>query len=383
MQARATARCWEVGQAARIVARLVLPLSLLAVAAHGQSGPELDLYAPESGQAVESYADVVVVRGRVAPYTSRAMTSDWMIVIDSSGSTSDASGADIDGDGRVGRTAFLPSLNTDHQDSILHAEVAAARQLLEVLDPGRTRVGLISFSGGGEAIAPRGDSILMGRGVAPPAVLHTPLTRDYREVQDGLHAILQEGSHDNTDFSAALRLAAKSFAPGPEPTLRFIAFLTDGYPTDGSSKVAPSFVVAAEAAAIELAEAGVQVHVLALGPTALSRPAAATAIARRTGGSFNPVLDLAQLGSALPFLVRDAERTAREQVAVYVSSADRGLTRAQVLPNGTFVAMAPIEPGINRIEILAVAADGATTSVERSIEVSLPEIAAEPGPLFP
>src|SRR5206468_3177848 len=60
--------------------------------------------------------------------------SDVVLVIDSSLSTNASALADVDGDGTT--------------DSILEAEVQAARVLLDFLDPTSTRVAVVDFNNG-------------------------------------------------------------------------------------------------------------------------------------------------------------------------------------------------------------------------------------------
>jgi hypothetical protein len=87
---------------------------------------------------------------------NRSGEHDVVVLVDVSGSTAYASGIDVDEDGKLGRASrrreawrsFNPRyLSSDADDTVLAAELVATRRLVELLDPGRVRVGLISFHG--------------------------------------------------------------------------------------------------------------------------------------------------------------------------------------------------------------------------------------------
>jgi hypothetical protein len=81
------------------------------------------------------------VQGSALAEGDRPLDYDVILVIDVSQSTKAASGADVDGDGVVGvnpHNELLPPgtfppemLSTDPEDTVLHAEIAAARALIE------------------------------------------------------------------------------------------------------------------------------------------------------------------------------------------------------------------------------------------------------------
>jgi hypothetical protein len=68
-----------------------------------------------------------------------------VIAIDRSTSTREPTGLDLDGDGTVGE--FRQSRYTDHDDSMLAAELAAVGRLVEVTRLGGMRFAIISYSG--------------------------------------------------------------------------------------------------------------------------------------------------------------------------------------------------------------------------------------------
>lgn len=79
---------------------------------------------------------------------------DLVLVIDVSGSTLLASGVDVNGNGKIGRTIEWVTPCTDPGDSIRAAEFVAARRVLEAIDTRRTRVGLVVFESSVRKSAP-------------------------------------------------------------------------------------------------------------------------------------------------------------------------------------------------------------------------------------
>ena len=114
-----------------------------------------------------------------------------MIVLDVSQSTQYPSGADVDGDGVVGENPaeglYAPgefpegTVCTDPDDTILAAEVAAARALVRSLSAERARVGLVTFSG-----AVNLDTGLQRSRDQKNATLQVPLTSDFARVEGAL-----------------------------------------------------------------------------------------------------------------------------------------------------------------------------------------------------
>ena len=140
-----------------------------------------------------------------------------MLVIDVSDSTKAASGADVDRDGQVGVDphnellppgAFDPAIrSTDPGDTILQAQILAARSLLQGLDPRRVRVGLATFSG---EVSPTDRR----------AQEHRPAGRLARARADerlrrgdrALSAVLARGPNGATNYAAGIRLAIVELA---------------------------------------------------------------------------------------------------------------------------------------------------------------------------
>ena len=152
---------------------------------------------------------------------------DVAIAIDTSGSTADPSGADIDGDGAVGE--LRGGEMTDRADSLLAAQVAGIKSL--VADGGLLdlRFSIVSFSG-----KDRFDDPVSAERF-PDAILRTELTSDSRELEASLDRVLKSGSRGTSNFAAAMRRSLESLDVGwgraPADGRRRVVFLLADSPT--------------------------------------------------------------------------------------------------------------------------------------------------------
>lgn len=340
------------------------------------AGPSVRLEIEQPlGDAVASDVHLVEVRGRAVGQGEGPQVFDVALVLDVSASTKAASGADVDGDGEVGEDPrlglFAPGEyppgtgSTDPEDTILHAEVLAAKTLLEDLDPRRVRVALVTFSGDSEASADA-----RGRRQAQDAWLEVPLTDDFGRLREALDAVLARGPHGATNFAAGIRLATTELAglsgaasrPRPEAG-KFVLFLTDGIPSFpvGRGDVSdPGDLEAAVQAARVARAAGIRIHTFALGSDALTRPKAATEVARVTLGRFTPVLEPGAIVAALQSVsFANVEDVGAVNLTTGEVSAD-----VRLHPDGSFLAFVPVREGENRVLVNAVASDGSEVNRE-------------------
>ena len=173
---------------------------------------------------------------------------DVVLVIDVSGSTAIASGVDIDGDGSVGRynkrrenwrSFNARQLSSDPGDTVLAAELLASRRLVEVLDPDRTRIGIVSFSDGASLLAPLGS--------------------ERAKIEAALKQLDQAFGSGATDMGRAIDRGVEALlagrTPGAPPRRRTLLVLSDGWPTAPVSEK-----VAAQAALDAAARAAESVH---------------------------------------------------------------------------------------------------------------------------
>jgi hypothetical protein len=304
---------------------------------------------------------------------------DVVLIIDVSGSTKVASGVDVDGDGEIGFDphfelvppgTYPPELrNTDPGDSILAAEISAARALLSTLEPERVRVGVISFSG--EMNPLTGNRVRFDQ---QDAWVEVPLTNDFDKVQRALTGIMARGPHGGTNFAAGLRLAVTELAnltgsrSAPrEGAKKVVLFLTDGLPTFpiGSGSAAdPGDTEAALNAARLAHKAGITINSYALGPNALTNPIAATEVARISLGTFMPVQNP---GDIIAFL--QGVTFANVEDVIFTNLTTREVSYdVDLSPDGSFSGFVPVTEGKNRVRVTALATSGASGSVEFDLE---------------
>ena len=117
----------------------------------------IEINSPQPGETVKNRVHMAPVRGAARSGSGKPIDFDVLIAIDVSHSTRYPSGIDVDEDEEIGfdphEELIAPGtypedvVCSDPDDTILAAEIKAARYLVEVLSAGRTRVGIIAFSG--------------------------------------------------------------------------------------------------------------------------------------------------------------------------------------------------------------------------------------------
>jgi von Willebrand factor type A domain len=353
----------------------VAPASGKLIETSRETRVALEVIRPANASAVPPEPCGIFVSGRARALSGVRRGFDVAIVIDTSLSTIEPTGADVNGNGIIGTpqlggvSSLFGAAEDDPGDSILAAEVAAARGLLWELDPRTTRVALITFAGE-LGIIP--DTILP-RSASPPAVTREPLTREFRRIERALDKLLAEKPAGVTHMAAGvdqatLELLGQAGARSkPDPrSEKVMFFLTDGQPTlpFGPGKDAEN-VGAVLGAAERARAAGVRVHSFAIGPEALAGPVATVELAARTQGYFIPVRepgDLVDVVEAVHF-------PEMHDVVVRSLTTGRRAHPFHTGDDGYFSGLIAAESGENRIEITARADDG--TAVRREIAVKL------------
>lgn len=333
------------------------------------------------GERVEGFVHQARISGSALADAEKPQSFDVMLVIDVSHSTRTASGGDIDGDGVVGvdpqaegLAGMFPPLvrSTDPEDSILHAQVRAARALLQDLDPRRVRVGVITFSG--EVDPATGERLSETQHDAELAIA---LTHDYAEVERALAGVIARGPHGATNFGAGILFAVSELSglsgarSQPRAEAKKVAlFLTDGLPTfpegKGTEVDSGDEEFALRAAALART-AGVSINTYALGPEALKYNRVTTEIARVTGGTYTPVQSP---DDVIALLAGTTFSNIEDVVFTNLTTGDFS-TDVRVAPDGAFTGYVPVREGRNRVRVVALASDGTRGELELELDFHL------------
>jgi hypothetical protein len=321
-------------------------------------GVQLTIEIPEP-EALFGDAAGAFLAGSALAQRSGTGRFDLFLVIDTSESASQPSGVDVDGDGELGvATSEADPRSTDPGDSILAAEVAAAEQVVDGLDPKRTRVGVVTFAG--EAVVQ-----FLRELDRPPvrraALTQEPLTSDYRRVRDALGELSRSEPYGLTHMAAGIDLAtlellglAGSVGSRDPDSTKLILFFTDGQPTLPYLTSESGNVGAVRVAAYRARRAGVRIHSFAIGPEALEGPVAAVEMAAVTRGLFTPVRDPGRLSEFV-----DAMRLADvEEVTARNATSGQAAHEVRLHADGSFEALLPLEVGKNRLEVRARSSRG-------------------------
>jgi hypothetical protein len=323
---------------------------------------------PDEGGIV-SDAEGAFVAGRALALLGEFRRFDVMLVIDTSDSTRTASGADVNENGVVGEDRLLGVLPiTDAGDSVLAAEVAAARRVLDSFDARNTRVGLVTFAG--NPLQSPGTIVIGGGGARPPALTEQELTTEYGLVEKALDRVLSRGPEGLTNMTEGVRLAVRELKgfrgaiskPDPESE-KVVLFFTDGQPTLPYDNSPPQNVRSVLRAADQARRAGVVIHSFALGPEALDGPLAAVEMARASRGRFTPV----RKPGDLIRVIENVNFANLDLLEVRNRTLDRAATELVQKADGGFGALVPVQPGRNVIQVRARASDG--TEAEAEVEI--------------
>ncbi len=327
----------------------------------------LEIDSPTSGALIGDPMGSAFVSGKALALFGEYQTFDIIFVVDTSDSTAAPSGADIDGDGVIGERRgekflsilgrVLPLPNSDKEDSILAAEVAGVRQLLNQLDPRTTRVGIVAFSGDNDALT-------------PDAYTEVPLTTDYEKADQGLDDIFRRGPKGLTNMVSAVNLAMiellgtqSAYSTKREGAKRVIMFLTDGQPTLPLENSQLQNAKMAIQQAVRAAKLDIRIDTFAIGEDALSEPVVVVEMARVSSGVFTPVKDPKDLRA----IFEDVSFSDIDELTVRNKTTDVAASELIVNTDGSFSALLPMKDGENVIEAYARSSDG--TQGRREITV--------------
>src|SRR5258706_15152850 len=321
---------------------LALTLAIGSASARAQTRPEItltvdpvDVVRPPAGQPGLGF-----LSGRAFAHEGDLELFDVVFVIDTSGSTADASGLAQ----KSSWLSHLPGVQVSRADSVLGAEVAAIESLLDGFDPRTTRVGLVSFAGGDYPNT--------------NAWVEAPLTSDFRKLRSALADRLLVDPEGGTDLAAGLLrgaielLGTRSAESQPRAhATRHMVVLTDGMPTLPESGPVEKAIRAARS----LAKRGITVHVFAIGREATRAGREIAPVAELTHGEYHAVQDLSKLALLLAQIQFHSLKELRVQNKTTGAPA---IELAHDDDTGAWSALVPFIAGSNRIEIVAVASDG-------------------------
>jgi hypothetical protein len=330
---------------------------------------KLEIEEPTDGSIVGS-PEGAFLAGRALALLGEFKRFDVVLVLDTSSSTNGASGADINGNGIVGAGGLSGIFKqTDPGDSILAAEIAAAKKVLESLDPRNTRVGLVTFAGTSDQYDPYTRQVYSDN--YPDAITEEPLTTNYERVAKALDRVFKRGPEGQTNMTEGVRQAVKElkgFRGGlskPDPgSQKVVLFFTDGQPTAPyPHEFSRENVNSVLRAASQARRADVQIHTFAIGPEALDGPIACVQLAAYTGGYFTPVSSPGDL----PAVVDTVNFANLETLEVRNVTHGEAASETIINADGSFGALVPVQPGLNRLQVVAKAADGTSTQAEVTV----------------
>jgi hypothetical protein len=373
------------GRTLALAGLVAMAISGSRMALAGEERVRILIESPAPGVRVESQVHQARISGNAVAEGDEPQNYDVMLAIDVSASTRAASGADVDGDGVVGANPLLEllpptaysaeTLSSDPDDSILHAEVAAARALIERVDPRRVRVGVISFAGEVDPMTGKRKHLDQ-----QDAWVDAPLTADLAQIHRTLDAILARGARGATNFAAGVRLGIRELSglsgarsrSRPEAK-KVILFLTDGAPTLPSGRgnqIDPGDSEAAVRAAQVAHRAGITINTYALGPGALTYPEVVTEMARVSLGTYTPVQNP---GDIIMLLQGVTFANVEDVVFTNITTGDFS-TDVRLNPDGSFQGYVPVQEGPNRVRVIALASDGSRGAVEFEFEFNRSEL---------
>jgi len=320
--------------------------------------PKVQILSPKDGSRISQDQNVIFVNGKVVREAGRSANVDIFLVIDVSGSTAMYAGADLgEADQPPESSGFgMPQISIggmslgnppprNPRNSVLAAEVAAARRLLVQLNAETTRIGVLTF----------GEN----------AKLLQPLTHDFEQVRRVLTEILRAGASGGTNMVEGIRMGITELmglgsSQRRTDAIKVQFLLTDGFPSlpiGGGKRMTPEDVNLTINAARLAGKAGIKVHVFALGDEALSYPRAAVGIAKESGGTYTPVVRPVDVLAVL----ENISVVGVEFVQIVNQTIGQKATQLRLAADGFFSSAVPVAEGRNQIEVFARASDGSNS----------------------
>lgn len=336
----------------------------------------LSIDTPAGATLVRDARGSVTLRGRVRLFELTPPASDIVLLIDASEDAAGPSGADVDGDGRAspGKGVGLSRWGVPvyrfrgSADSILAAEILAARRIVDTWPGARARFGIVVIASPYDPHpcehGPRG----------PGASVVLPLTPDRDLVSRALRGVLGDGPRGASNLAEGIRLSVSMLAGLPEAgsdaregVERLIVLLGHRAPTfpfGSPFHTAPEDVHLAQDAARAAGSAGIRIEGFAFGKGEGKALGSLEGILALAGGHLARVAD--PRGSRLD----PASSAAGVVLSAVNETSGGGAPGVQSAPDGTWVAAVPATRGENRIRLRARAADA--TQAEQTIVIQVP-----------
>jgi len=312
---------------------------------------DLEVHAPNEGSRVNSSVPWLEVRGRTG--TAELFESDVVLAIDLSNTTLLSSGIDLDEDGVTGEDrGYSPERRygrsprrwtTDRHDTIVLAEIEAARAIVAGLAPRRNRIGLVTYVGSARQRVP----------VGSPETSSAAIER-LRPIEDWT----------GTNVAAALRRSQRMLE---HPSLvthprrdRVILLFSDGQPSVPQSRFYAS--AAAWRAAADVAASGTRIYVLAFGELEPKNLEFVNRMASAASGVLVPVTDPRSLLQDLPPVA-----LAPQSLVIANRTLDQPARAVRADRQGHFSGYVPLAEGENEIEVTAVLANGRSVVARRTV----------------
>lgn len=264
---------------------------MLAIVIAGCAGPS-PAPAPLEPEGTATPAAAMCV----APGREAIGALDVAIAIDTSRSTADASGSDVNANGRVGKR--VASRQTDPGDSLLAAQIAAVDALLGTAAGLDVRFAIVTFSG---SYQPTPGQKLKHIVLDSQAAIRSELTGDIEALQQTLRQVLAQEGTGYTDFTAGMKRSIQTLAGGPAPSRsarRRVLFISDSATPIliGGDENLRRLDQRMKEAAVAALGAGIAFDTFGIGTASESEPPhVLSRIAGATGGRFHAVPDPAAL----------------------------------------------------------------------------------------
>ncbi len=311
---------------------------------------------------VRGLTPFVELRGRAGH--GERIHHDVVVALDLSASSFFPTGSDVDGDGIYG--AFVadawkerlelesPDWTSDFDDTVLSAQLIATRKLITRLDPGTTRLGLISFDRTGSSRIPVGALDIALANTEKSLVLRWARRR-----------------RPGTNLAEALNAAGLALRSAPARAgspRRTVLLVTDGQDACHvvNQQCGP---IAVERAANGLAAQGIRVYAFGIGAEARENPAHLKRISSRTSGRYVEVGDPVAVTHELPHI----QFAGLESIEILNLASGETGRAVRIFPDGSFDGYAPLVVGDNRVRITARIEGERVVTRELHVHFSKPE----------